>query len=90
MGLLLVGLVAVAYGATAKPKKQRVYMFGVAQSFTDSVAVMTDLQGVDAYIMPNGFLADRSLYSLQFNNYLVAKCSVSPLRGQSPMTQRSC
>ncbi len=73
MGLLLVGLVAVAYGATAKPKKQRVYMFGVAQSFTDSVAVMTDLQGVDAYIMPNGFLADRSLYSLQFNNYLVAK-----------------
>ena len=73
MGLLLVGLVAVVYGATAKPKKQRVYMFGVAQSFTDSVAVMTDLQGVDAYIMPNGFLADRSLYSLQFNNYLVAK-----------------
>lgn len=64
----------VAFAATpTKPVKQRVYMFGAAVSFTDSVAVMTDLQAIDAYIMPNGFLADRSLYTLQFNNYLVAK-----------------
>lgn len=71
LGILLVGFVAAVFAATTKPTKQRVYMFGAALSFTDSVAVMTDLQAVDAYVMPNGFLADRSLYTLQFNNFLV-------------------
>jgi len=74
LSILFAGIALVAaFGATGtKPIKQRVYMFGAALSFTDSVAVMTDLQGVDAYIMPNGFLADRSLYTLQFNNFLVS------------------
>ena len=61
---------------TAKPssvKQMPVYMFGFAASFADSTAYMTDLQAVDAFLLSNGFLADRSLYSLQFNNYLVAK-----------------
>lgn len=67
--LAVVALTLMA--ATVKPRKERVYMFGIARSFTDSVVIMTDLQGIDAYIMPNGFLGDRSLYSLQLNNYLV-------------------
>lgn len=71
LGLLMLAL--VGHAGSTKPTRQRVYMFGFAASFTDSVAYMTDLQGVDAYVMPNGFLADRSLYSLQLNNHLVAK-----------------
>lgn len=62
---------SLAAQAAAKPKPQRVYMFGFAVSLSDSAAYMTDLQGVDAYVMPNGFLADRALYSLQLNNYMV-------------------
>lgn len=70
---LLVVAALTLMAATVKPRKERVYMFGIARSFTDSVVIMTDLQAVDAYIMPNDFLADRSLYSLQFNNHLVSK-----------------
>ena len=46
-------------------------MFGFAASHTDSVSVITDLQTVDAYVMTNGFLADRTLYGLQLNNFLL-------------------
>ena len=70
--IVLFAVPALALGASSKPSKQHVYMFGVAASFVDSLCVMTDLQDVEAYVMPNGFLADRSLYSLQLNNHLVA------------------
>ena len=56
-----------------KGRKQQVYMFGVATSMNDSLTIITDLQTVQAYVLPNGFLADRSLYSLQLNNYMVGK-----------------
>lgn len=72
LAVAVAAVVAVAMGAGTMPQKQRVYMFGFAASFVDSVCVMTDLQEVDAYVMPNGFLADRSLYSLQLNNHLVS------------------
>ena len=72
LGLLMLAAVGFA-GSMKRPQKQRVYMFGFAASFVDSVAYMTDLQGVDAYLMPNGYLADRSLYALQFNNHVVSK-----------------
>ena len=71
LGLLMLAIAGFA-GSTKKAQRQRVYMFGFGASFIDSVAYMTDLQGVEAYVMPNGFLADRSLYSLQLNNYLVS------------------
>lgn len=72
--LLLVSAFSLAaLAATVAPRRQQVYMFGCALSFNDSVVVMTDLQPVEAYMMPNGFLADRSLYSLQLNNYMVGQ-----------------
>lgn len=77
---LFVMLATVAMAYQVQPRKLRVYMFGFATSYVDSVSYMTDLQAVDAYIMPNGFLAYRSLYSLQLNNYLLAK------RGRENMT----
>lgn len=70
---LLVMAGGIVFAAnTMKPRLQKVTLFGVATSFTDSVAYITDVQELEVYVMPNGFLADRSLYSLQFNNYLVA------------------
>ena len=68
---LAVLAVAVAVGANDKPRKAQVYMFGFAASMTDSVCVMTELQPVEVYLLPNGFLADRALYSLQLNNHLM-------------------
>ncbi len=56
-----------------KGRKQQVYMFGVATSMNDSLTIITDLQTVLANVMPNGFISERSLYSLQLNNYLVGK-----------------
>ena len=53
-----------------RPRRYPIYMFGFATSFKDSVAVMTELQNLDGYIQPNGFLSDRSLYSLQLNRRL--------------------
>ncbi len=70
--VLLLGLAVTSYGEF-RPERRTVYMFGVAMSLTDSVTFMTDLQSVDAYLMPNGFLADRSLYTLQLNNYMAGK-----------------
>lgn len=71
--LLVSAFSLVALAATVAPRRQQVYMFGCALSFNDSVIIMTDLQPVEAYMMPNGFLADRSLYSLQLNNYMVGQ-----------------
>ena len=80
LSLSLLAVMAVAIAANSQPRQQKVYMFGVAQSFTDSLAYITDIQEVDAYIMPNGFLSERSLYTLQLNNYLVT------YRGREHMT----
>ena len=55
------------------PRKQDVWMFGVATSFTDSLVLITDMQPVEAYILPGGFLADRTHYMLQLNSFLVNK-----------------
>lgn len=68
--ILFLLLVGVAFSAGARKNsggKQKVYIFGFASSFADTVAYMTDVQELDsAYLMGNGFLADRALYSLQF------------------------
>ncbi len=46
-------------------------MFGIAASFTDSVAYITELQPIEVFVNSSGFLMDRSLYSLQLSNYFV-------------------
>ncbi len=55
----------------ATPTQRCVYMFGFAASFKDSVAYITDVQAIDtAYVFKNGFLADRSLYSMQLYSFI--------------------
>ena len=72
VALLMVAIMTMS-GASTKVKKQNMYVFGIAASLTDSVVVLTDVQPIEGFVMPNGFLADRSLYSLQLNNYLLAQ-----------------
>ncbi len=74
LGCVALALVAIMTlnGASTKVKRQTMYVFGLAASLTDSVVVLTDVQPIEGFVMPNGFLADRSLYSLQLNNYLLA------------------
>lgn len=68
---------AVSVHAEKKPKMQTVYVFGFSASFTDSLAFLTDVMQLDsAYIMPNGFLADRQLYSLQLENFVLGQRQV--------------
>lgn len=63
---LCVLLSALSLSAQRAPEVKPVYMFGLAASFTDSLAYITDIQRVDsAYLYKNGFLADRPLYSQQ-------------------------
>ena len=63
--------VALSNARAYEPLQRKVYMFGFAASFTDSVAYITDVQAVDmAYVHYNGFLADRPLYSAQLNVFL--------------------
>ncbi len=71
---LLIALLCIVLSASAakKPEMTRIYMFGFAASFVDSVAYQTDIQQIDsAWIEPvHKFLVDRSLYSLQLQYYL--------------------
>ena len=73
LSLSLLVAVAVAMAGNSVPRQQKVYMFGVGLSFIDSLVYVTEVQEVNAYIQPNGFLNDRSLYTLQLNNYFVSK-----------------
>ena len=60
-----------AMGQKNEPKMQRIYMFGFAASFTDSVAYQTDIQQIDsAWLDKHKMLVDRSLYSLQLQWFL--------------------
>lgn len=59
-------LSAISLRAQRAPQVKPVYMFGLAASFTDSLAYITDIQLVDsAALLKNGFLAHRPLYSQQ-------------------------
>lgn len=79
--ILFLLLLGVAFSAGARKNsggKQKVYIFGFASSFADTVAYMTDVQELDsAYVMGNGFLADRALYSLQFYAHVNEKRGVA-------------
>ena len=74
MFTLLLVLFSLGVQAEKKPKMQTVYIFGFSASFTDSTAYLTDVMQLDsAYVTQKGFLADRSPYSLQLENYIQEK-----------------
>ena len=58
--------------AGSQARMQKVYMFGFAASFTDSIAYQTDVQAIDSAWLEGKkeFLVDRSLYSLQLQYYV--------------------
>lgn len=71
LGLLVIPFLAMLMlgtaGVQAKPKREKVYIFGISINFTDSVTYITDIQALpQAYVeSKNGFLYDRSIYSQQ-------------------------
>ena len=67
---LLVGCVINGNAKGYRPAK--IYMFGFASSFNDSIVYLTDIQTVNAYLVNNRtkFLANREDYSYQLRNYL--------------------
>lgn len=76
----------LALGGSAEAKKTmvpKVYMFGIAASFNDSIVYFTNVQEVsNAWIeSKNNFLLDRGNYSVQLKEFLAQKM-------QSP--QRTC
>lgn len=59
-------------GRKGKPVQQKVYIYGFSASFVDSVAYLTDVMELDsATILSNGFLAERQLYSMQLESYVL-------------------
>ena len=82
--LLLALIVSTAAGARAKSSQmQKIYMFGMAASFTDTIVHFTPIQEVeDAWIdKKKNFLLGRQEYSYQLRDYLAA---------QLAMPQRTC
>lgn len=67
---LLVGCVINGNAKGYRPAK--IYMFGFAASFNDSIVYLTDIQTVNAYLVNNRtkFLSNREDYSYQLRNYL--------------------
>lgn len=71
-------LIAIAFAASAtmshakNEKVDKIYMFGFAASFNDSVVYFTDIQALDSGWVnsKSKFLANRSQYSYQLKNYL--------------------
>ena len=78
LGFILITAVMLALGSAAEAKKTmapKMYMFGIAASFNDSIVYFTNIQEVDsAWIeSKNKFLLDRGNYSLQLKEFLAKK-----------------
>jgi len=73
--ILLLTVTLLTIGASAKPLKTQVYMFGFSASFKDSVIYATDIQNIEgAWIdSKTKFLLGRDLYSIQLKEYLADK-----------------
>ena len=72
---MMLCLLLVAGVGTANARKQpvpKMYMFGMAAAFTDTIVHFTNIQTVDsAWIdSKNNFLLDRDAYSYQLRDYL--------------------
>jgi hypothetical protein len=72
-----------AVGNAKNGVEPKMYMFGFAASFNDTIVHFTDVQEVDSAWMNNrnGFLLGREFYSGQLRDYL---------RNQQQMTARTC
>lgn len=82
--LLLALMMGTSAGARAKnDQTQKLYMFGLAASFTDTIVHFTPIQEVDGAWMDKKkrFLMGRQEYSYQLRNYLAE---------QLGMPQRTC
>lgn len=81
--ILLLTLLMTVAGANAKHNQvQRLYIFGMAASFTDTIVYFTPVQEVDsAWVNKKDFLLGREEYSYQLRDYLA---------GQLLMPHRTC
>ena len=75
---ILMTVVALGMPATSEAKKVQVpkmYMFGIAASFSDTIVHFTNVQEIDsAWIeKKNKFLQARQLYSYQLRDYLASE-----------------
>lgn len=73
---ILTSVIVLSLTASAKNKcVPKVYIFGMAASFNDSIVYFTDIQELDsAWINDkNNFLINRSDYSYQLRNYFDSK-----------------
>ena len=63
---------AVGTASARKQQVEKMYMFGMAAAFTDTIVHFTNIQVVDSVWIEskNHFLQDRDLYSLQLRNFL--------------------
>lgn len=72
--LIVLGLVLMSVGMSHARRQQvpRMYMFGMAAAFTDTIVHFTNIQTVDSVWIEskNNFLQDRDLYSSQLRNHL--------------------
>lgn len=62
----------IAVSMQAKDEMKRIYIFGFASSFNDSIVCFTDVQAVDSAWLnsKNHFLVSRENYSYQLRDYL--------------------
>ena len=70
--ILCLLLMAVGTASARKQQVEKMYMFGMAAAFTDTIVHFTNIQVVDSVWIEskNHFLQDRDLYSLQLRNFL--------------------
>ena len=80
--LMIAALLPVKTAAKSTNAPQRVYMFGFAASFNDTIVHFTEIQAVDSVMLEtkNHFLMVRNQYSYQLSNYLT----------QQQMPYRTC
>lgn len=73
--LLGTGIISVSAKRQPVPK---MYMFGLAASFTDTIVHFTPIQTLDsAWIeSKNGFLLERDVYSFQLREYLESELKI--------------
>ena len=83
--LIMMAAMMLLTTTTASAKKvitPKVYMYGFAASFNDSIVHFTDIQTLDSVWIDSktGFLLGRENYSFQLRDYL----------GSQQMPQRTC
>lgn len=80
--LMLAALLPATTAAKKSNAPQRVYMFGFAASFNDTIVHFTEIQALDSVMLEakHQFLMVRNQYSYQLSNYLT----------QQQMPYRTC